>query len=104
MAESFDWVLGDTEPKPFTIKDGDGVIVNLTGATVAFYMRLRGAHANKVDGSSVTVTGATTGQCAYSWAAADVNTAGTYDARLKVTKSGLVVHTEKFVVNVIEAL
>jgi hypothetical protein len=61
--------------------------VDLSNATAVFYMRLRNAKTNKVDGSACSITGATSGYLQYAWADADVNTAGIYDGEVVVTFS-----------------
>jgi len=69
-----------------------------------FYMRKRGAHSNKVNGSAINVTAAATGQIEYRWASADVNTAGTYDCEIEVTRSSKLLTTERFVLVIREGL
>lgn len=64
--------------------------LDLTGATSpVFLMRLLGASANTVDRATATVVDASTGVVSYSFAAADVDTPGTYRAEFEVTLSGL---------------
>lgn len=81
---------GDRLPKlRSTLVDGDGVAINLTGATVAFRMRPRTGGALKVNAAAAIVTAAS-GIVEYSWAAADVDTAGDFDGEFAVTLAGLV--------------
>ena len=67
-----------------TLKDASGAAVNLTGATVRFKLRSRGASAAKVD-AAATITNAAGGQVRYAWAAGDLDTAGLFDAEFEVT-------------------
>lgn len=82
----------DTAP-PFRaiLKDGDGDIVNVTGATVRFHM-------NKRDGTAVvnaaaTINSATAGDVEYNWDAADTALAGIYNAEFEVTYANTTVET-----------
>jgi hypothetical protein len=70
-----------------TCKDANGVAVNLTGATVKFSMKLTSTGAVKVSLASATIVSATGGIVSYSWAAADVDTAGEYSGEFQVTFS-----------------
>lgn len=100
---SFRWVRDDTQAKPFSIKNGDGTVYDLTACTVTFSMRLRNAHSNKVTNGSVTITTASTGECEYRWAGTDVDTCGTYDGWIIVSNGGKPIHTERFVIRIVEA-
>lgn len=77
--------VGDREPDLVAkLLDGDGNAENLTGASVQFGMRLETSTAAKVD-AAATVTDAADGIVTYSWAAADVDTPGRFDAEFVVT-------------------
>lgn len=77
---------GDTlTPLRRTLYQG-GEVVNLTGKTVTFRM-VDDAGTEKVAATSATVDDATAGEVSYSWAAGDVDTAGTYYGYFIVTSS-----------------
>lgn len=69
-----------------TLYGGDGQPANLTGATVRFLMRAPGGSL-KVNGTA-TLEDAAGGVVSYTWAAADLDTPGTYDAEWEVTYAG----------------
>jgi len=81
------------------VVDKDGNAHDLTGATLKFYMRKRGATTNKVDGASATIVDAAQGTCKYTWQSGDLDTVGVYDCQLEIivegssviTASGLVI-------------
>lgn len=78
-------VQNDTKPYlEFEITQ-DGAPVNLTGATVKFYMKDSTTGTVKINGSLCTITDATKGKCRYVWAAVDTNTVGTYLGEVEVT-------------------
>ena len=78
-------VQNDTKPYlEFEITQ-DGAPVDLTGATVKFYMKDATTGSVKINGSACTITDATKGKCRYVWAAADTNTVGTYLGEIEVT-------------------
>jgi hypothetical protein len=70
-----------------TVKDENGVVVDLTGATVKFAMHeARNPSVVKIDGANgVDGPG---GKIAYRWTGADTDTATTYEALFRVTPSG----------------
>ena len=67
------------------LKNADGTAINLSGATVVFNMRLRGATTLKIDGGAVTIVVAATGSVKYEWADGDLDTAGYYEGEFEVT-------------------
>ncbi|MBM4418811.1 MAG: hypothetical protein FJ033_10935 [Chloroflexi bacterium] len=83
------WGVGDRLPKIQTTLTSAGVAVDLTGMTVAFKMRAIGSSVLKVN-AAATIDVAASGQVSYSWASADVDTAGLYLAWWEVTSSGKV--------------
>ena len=88
-----EFTVGDTARAiTATLTDGDGNAVNLTGNTVAFRMTPQGGDTAKVDDAAATIDDAATGQVSYSWATADVDAAGTYEAQFIRTVSGKTEH------------
>lgn len=69
-----------------TLSDANGVI-NLTGLTVKFQMRLPGSSVLKVDSAAALVGGGTGGQVSYTWQDMDTDTAGLYLAWFQVTSA-----------------
>ncbi len=93
MATPFYLKTGDTSPVfSVTLKDADGVAVDLTGATVVFNM-------NDEDGDQVVDRGscdlivAASGTVKYAWQAGDTDTAGYFTAEFEVTYSDTTVET-----------
>lgn len=91
-------VRGDTRPTlEFTVRDQNGAVINITGATV----RLR--ISNKSTGAVLitrvlTITDGPGGKCTFAWVSTDWNAgvldaAGHYDAELEVTFSDATVGT-----------
>lgn len=67
-------------------KDGKGVPVDLTAATVVFNMRLAPAGAVKITtGAMAAVGNAVLGRQKYSWSASDTDTAGLYEGEVQAT-------------------
>ncbi len=86
---TFFFKQGDTVPKIQTIlKDGAGVIVDLTGATVKFKMRSKFDATVKIDSAALVVSPGTDGLVEYQWVTADTNTPGWYDAEWEVVFPG----------------
>lgn len=87
MAERFYIKEGDTaRPVVVTLCDDTGAVQDLTGASVAFSMRLRGTATKKVAAGSCNVASpATGGIVRYDFQATDVDTPGTYEAEFVVT-------------------
>lgn len=68
--------------------DGSTVPVNLTGASIKFIMALLPLNPGVTKVNAVaTILNAATGEVGYDWIAADVDTAGNYQAEFQVTYS-----------------
>ncbi len=82
---------GDRLPKlQATLKNPDGSVVDLTGATVKFRMFPAGGATAKVDGDGAIEGAATQGNVSYSWQGGDTDTAGEFNGEWEVTfNSGL---------------
>lgn len=77
--------VGDTAPAiEVTCKDSDGDAVDVSGSTVRFHMKARGASSTTVDAAATIVDGPT-GVVKYQWVTADTDTAGDYLAEFEVT-------------------
>ena len=70
-----------------TLKDSDGLAINLTGATVQFRMKKRGASAAKFT-SSAAVVSPSAGTVRYDWGSTDTNEAGVFDGEFVCTFAG----------------
>ncbi len=70
-----------------TLRDGNGVVVNLTGASVKLNMRKAGSRLAKVSAAGTIVT-PLLGAVSYTWIAADVDEPGLFHAEWEVTFSG----------------
>lgn len=83
----------DTSPAlQVTLKDGDGVAIDLTGSTVRFHMRRQGSNAVKVDESAV-VSDALNGIVYYNWNTSDTDSIGSFECEFEVTYAGLEVES-----------
>jgi hypothetical protein len=69
-----------------TLKDQDDAAVNITGATVTFRWRLKGA--SSWTSGSASITSGAGGTVSYQWTTGQTATAGTYESEWKVTASG----------------
>jgi hypothetical protein len=75
----------DTEKKiEARLQDVRGTTPDLTGATCKFLMRNKDTGAVKVN-QPATIVAATTADVEYSWAAADTDTVGTFEAEFEAT-------------------
>jgi hypothetical protein len=84
---------GDTSPIiAYQLKDGNGVVVNLTGATITFIMWAPGAATAKVS-AAATVTDLLLGKVSYTWAASALDTPGDYMGEWEVVFSGGAIET-----------
>ena len=82
----------DTAPKlQLTLRDGNGDLKNLIGASAKICGRHKLTRELKISGTA-TVTG-TTGLIEYQWQAADTDTAGIYELEVEVTYSDATVET-----------
>ena len=78
-------VQNDTKPYlEFEITQ-DGSPVDLTGATVKFYMKDSTTGSVKINGAACTIIDAVKGKCRYSWTGSDTNTVATYLGEVEVT-------------------
>lgn len=67
-----------------TLRDGAGVVVNLTGASVKWNMRKVGSRLLKVSAAGTVVT-PLGGVVSYTWVTADVNEPGMFHGEWEVT-------------------
>jgi hypothetical protein len=91
MRETFYLKRGDTSPSLVYALTPTGVV--LTGATVRFNMRLAGGAVKVSRAAAVIVTETGTPTVRYDWQAANVDTAGFYEAEFEVTYAGGAVET-----------
>ena len=83
----------DTSPAMLaTLKDGDGTVVELSGATVRFHMRPIGSASTAVD-EAASIYDYDAGQVSYAWSASDTATAGLYEAEFEVTNTDGTIET-----------
>ena len=75
----------DTSPKlAATLKDGNGQVVDVTGASVRFHMAKLNSSTVITD-ASATVTNAPAGTVEYAWTASDTASIGTFRGEFEVT-------------------
>lgn len=81
-------IKGDTTPFEDQLKWDDGTVIDLTTAT-SVKITLRGylATTNKVNDAVCVITDTVNGKVSYHWIAADVDTAGMYKYKYKITFS-----------------
>lgn len=91
MRETFYLKRGDSSPSLVYALTPASVV--LTGATVRFNMRLAGGATKVSRAAAVVVTATGTPTVRYDWNAADVDTAGFYEAEFEVTYAGGAVET-----------
>lgn len=89
MSETFYLKVGDRNPSYSVIlKDADKAAVNInTASAVRLHMKAPGASTAKVDAAMSNDDDGTVGnrgKASYAWAAADVDTAGTYYCEVEV--------------------
>ncbi len=85
-----DWYMrqGDTKPDiEVTLKDGDGVVVNVAGASIEFHMK-NAAGTVVIATGSVTLTDGANGVVTYPWQDGDTATAGLFEAEFEVSYAG----------------
>ena len=75
-----------------TSKYGDGIVVELSGATVRFHMRPIGSASTTVD-AAASIYDYDAGQVSYAWSASDTATAGLYEAEFEVTNTDGTIET-----------
>lgn len=82
---AFNIKQNDTSPSlGAQLLDGSKQIIDLTGASVRFHMKIAGGSAVAVDGAA-TVSNAAEGRVQYEWAAGDTTTAANYQGEFEVT-------------------
>ena len=75
----------DTSPKlAATLKDGNGQVVDVTGASVRFHMAKLNSSTVITD-ASATVTNGSAGTVEYAWTASDTASIGTFRGESEVT-------------------
>ncbi len=70
------------------VQDGDGVNVDVTGATIVFSMKDVKSTTLKIDKQAVTIVTALTGRVKYSPTGTDTDTPATYLGEFQVTIGG----------------
>lgn len=96
VSHLIEMVRNDTRPTlEFTVKDANGVAINITGSTPRFRIRRRLATTVLIN-RVCTITNGVGGKCQFAWAAADwlagaIDAAGRYEGELEVTFSDLTV-------------
>lgn len=82
---AFNIKQNDTSPSlGAQLLDGSKQIIDLTGCSVRFHMKIAGSTTVAVDGTAV-VTNGTEGRVAYEWSTGDTQTAANYQGEFEVT-------------------
>tara|TARA_R110000868_G_scaffold38420_1_gene134446 strand:+ start:1287 stop:1610 length:324 start_codon:yes stop_codon:yes gene_type:complete len=77
----------DTSPSMLAVlKDGYDVVIDLTGTTVRFHMRLVGSNTHMID-SSADIVEEDNGIVRYIWQTGDTSVVGSYEAEFEITYS-----------------
>lgn len=85
---SIDFTIAQNDLLPVLVavlKDDNDTIVDLSGATVKFNMRARGATTTKVSAACVVSSPATDGEVTYNWQGTDTDTIGSFLGEFEVT-------------------
>ena len=84
----------DTRPAiTANLTDANDAAVNLTGATVAFSMRVEPAGTTKISLQPANVTDSEAGQVSYNFTTSDTDTPADFEAEFQVTFAGGAVQT-----------
>lgn len=79
-------IKGDTTPFEYQLKWDDNTPIDLTTATtVKITLRAYEATTNKVNDAACVVTDTLNGKVMYNWTSGDVDTAGMYKYKYKIT-------------------
>lgn len=94
MSDTVQMKQGDTGPPlTATLKNPDGTVANLNGATVKLNIKARRGGTVLVNHGTVTVTDATNGRVSYAWQVADTANPGSFYVEWEVTYAGGVITT-----------
>lgn len=88
MANSDFCFVQDTTRPYFAVqllRQNDGSVVSLVGATVAFYFRHVDSKTAKVSAGSCNITDAANGKVEYRWQTGNLDSPGLYNAEFRVT-------------------
>jgi hypothetical protein len=77
------WANDVAQILTFTVRQANNAVVNLTAGNISFKIKEINTDTNKVD-AACTLTNPTGGVCTYTTIAADLDTAGVYDAELEI--------------------
>jgi len=90
---AFNIKQNDTSPSlGAQLLDGSKQAIDLSNATVRFYMKIAGGSTIAVDGPAV-VTNGTEGRVSYEWVTGDTQTAANYQGEFEVTYQNGTVET-----------
>ena len=87
----------------FTVKDSNGNAVDLTGMAVEFQVAEKVTFVEKVKGDC-TISNATGGKCSYEAQEDDFDEVKNYYGILQLTKSGEIVSTRRFEIEILKEL